>query len=166
MTKPHLRFLLVIVALVGLRVSRLVVQPMPIHGIHAASPLTLYTVFDPDALVIIDPGPDGLPGRANVDDGGNGVVDERSELGATGSDDVCRVVFGSDAASFKQQMDNPPAVIAQRGAFRPLQNSAQEDRISKSPAGQDTRLLSRRHVRWVDQAGRIRERMEVVKVDQ
>ncbi|TWT50508.1 hypothetical protein Pla22_32510 [Rubripirellula amarantea] len=53
---------------------------------------TISQVYDPGAIVVVDPGLDGLPGRAGIDDGGNGVTDEVGELGATGSDDVCRVV--------------------------------------------------------------------------
>ncbi len=39
-------------------------------------------------FAVMDVGPDGKPGQADVDDDGNGIVDDRSELGWTGSDDV------------------------------------------------------------------------------
>jgi prepilin-type N-terminal cleavage/methylation domain-containing protein len=45
-------------------------------------------VWDPDAPVIAHPGIDGLPGLAGIDDDLNGAVDDLSELGAAGSDDL------------------------------------------------------------------------------
>lgn len=43
--------------------------------------------WDPEAAVYITAGPDGQAGVAGVDDDGDGVIDNLSELGATGSDD-------------------------------------------------------------------------------
>lgn len=43
--------------------------------------------WDPEAAVYITAGPDGKAGVAGVDDDGDGVIDNLSELGATGSDD-------------------------------------------------------------------------------
>ena len=48
--------------------------------------------FDPKALWMVTAGEDGAPGHVNVDDGFNGQVDDASEFGATGSDDVFVVV--------------------------------------------------------------------------
>ncbi|KAA1257760.1 hypothetical protein LF1_02500 [Rubripirellula obstinata] len=99
--------------------------------------------FDPDALVVLTAGPDGKPGRAGIDDGGNGVTDERTELGATGSDDVCRVVFGEQADRLTDQ-DQADVLIVQRGAFRPI------DDVDVVPVGTPVREL----VRWTDEQGR------------
>ena len=117
-------------------------------------------IDDPDALIIIGPGADGLPGRAGIDDGGNGVTDERTELGATGSDDVCRVVFGDEAARISDDdstsvliaqpsvlIVQPSVLIVQRGAFRPASHS------DVVPANTPARTL----VRWIDEQGRSRE---------
>lgn len=40
--------------------------------------------------LLMDPGPDGRPGDAGVDDDGDGKVDNASELGHAGSDDIVR----------------------------------------------------------------------------
>ena len=50
--------------------------------------LALVSRWDALTPVFLKPGPDGQPGAAQVDDDGNGVVDDASELGATGTDDV------------------------------------------------------------------------------
>ncbi len=68
--------------------------------------------FDPDALVLMRPGKDGQPGVAGVDDNGDGMTDNRSELGATRSDDVCVVV----PQGARPPADEPTLVL-QRGAF-------------------------------------------------
>lgn len=72
-----------------------------------------YQEFDPDALVAVRPGPDGLPGIANTDDNRNGVTDDRLELGATRSDDSCSVLTAED-------LDHIPVdsvLVLQRGAY-------------------------------------------------
>jgi prepilin-type N-terminal cleavage/methylation domain-containing protein len=43
--------------------------------------------FDADAPLVIQSGSDQLPGRAGIDDNGNGDVDDVLELGSAGSDD-------------------------------------------------------------------------------
>ena len=108
------------------------------------------SIDDPAALVILTPGPDGMPGQAGIDDGGNGTTDERGELGATGSDDICKVVYGpkADSLSADQQGDSKPNfIIVQRGAFRPLRDG------ESIPNGTPVREL----VRWTDNEGRSRE---------
>ena len=55
-----------------------------------------------------------------VDDGANGMVDERGELGATGSDDVCQVIFGDEAALVSEQPLELRPLVLQHGAFREL----------------------------------------------
>lgn len=167
MNRTYLSFLLIVAALVvfrGLTVFQAVKPNRSAISPDTISPDTnlpdtifLDTVFDPDALVIIDAGPDQLPGQAGVDDGGNGVVDERSELGATGSDDRCRIVFGDEAVSVKQLGKDSSVMIVQHGAFRPMLDS-------ESSSGREGRLVnspSRHHFRWIDRNGRTRERMEV-----
>lgn len=78
--------------------------------------------FDPNALVMIRAGVDGQPGVAGVDDNGDALVDNRSELGATRSDDVCVVVAADD----RPQPDEPVLVL-QRGAFVPADDSEADD---------------------------------------
>jgi len=70
--------------------------------------------FDPTAVVYLQPGPDGQPGVAGVDDNGDAQIDNRVELGATGSDDVCLV-----AAADNPGLNHPNTLILQRGAFLP-----------------------------------------------
>jgi hypothetical protein len=57
-------------------------------GDGKASDLVSVGVWDSEAPVYVTGGDDGRPGRAGVDDDGNTVVDDLSELGATGSDDA------------------------------------------------------------------------------
>ncbi len=69
--------------------------------------------FDPNATVYLRPGADGQPGVAGVDDNGNGIVDDDTELGATKTDDVLSVTAGEiDTAG--------PILILQRGAYVPV----------------------------------------------
>ncbi|MEM6469148.1 MAG: hypothetical protein AAF802_06230 [Planctomycetota bacterium] len=49
--------------------------------------------FDPLADVLLDGGPDGKPGVLGLDDNADGIIDDLSELGAVGSDDVCLAPF-------------------------------------------------------------------------
>ncbi len=69
--------------------------------------------FDSGAVIGLDAGRDGLPGIAGVDDGANGVVDDRAELGATGSDDRLFTLS-------KTEYDSDPAampLVLQRGGW-------------------------------------------------
>lgn len=75
--------------------------------------------FDADALVVIRPGPDNAPGILGIDDGGNGTTDEPGELGATGSDDECLVLFGAET---QEAAKDPMTLILQKGAFRPVRD--------------------------------------------
>lgn len=54
--------------------------------------------FDAAALVVVTNGEDDRPGRAEVDDDFNGTVDDASERGAFGSDDVCEVLASGQAS--------------------------------------------------------------------
>lgn len=78
--------------------------------------------FDPQALVVIRPGADGKPGTAGIDDNGDGIVDNRIELGATRSDDQCVVVAAGDTVS-----TDPTRLVLQRGAFAPETSAAESD---------------------------------------
>jgi hypothetical protein len=73
--------------------------------------------FQPQALVFMQPGPDGQPGEAGVDDNGNGIIDDKSELGATRTDDVLNVTAG-------QIESDRPTLVLQRGAFVPVSRQA------------------------------------------
>ncbi len=81
--------------------------------------------YDPFAVVAILVGEDGQPGVAGVDDNGNGITDDRSELGATHSDDRCETMNSEIA---KQQEPRP--LVLQRGAF--VNVSSPEQRIDNA----------------------------------
>jgi hypothetical protein len=82
--------------------------------------------FDPDAVVLMRSGPDMQPGVAAVDDNANGIVDDASELGATGSDDVCLVQRASPDPS-----DDEITLVLQHGAFVPALPSELQNRSSQ-----------------------------------
>ncbi|MGB7325770.1 MAG: hypothetical protein WBD31_12925 [Rubripirellula sp.] len=84
----------------------------PAAEIQFDAPVATKT-YDSGAVVGVDAGLDGLPGIALVDDGFNGIVDDRVELGATGSDD--RLIVLSETA-YQADPDGPPLVL-QRGAW-------------------------------------------------
>lgn len=79
-------------------------------------------VFDPTAVVVIRPGADGMPGSAGTDDNRNGIIDDRLELGATHSDDVCQVV----SAEAFQSIPADQVMLLQQGAFVTLPNGNPE----------------------------------------
>lgn len=91
-----------------------------IDGIFASSIKMELQQYDPTAVVAILPGLDGQPGVAGVDDDGNGAVDDRSELGATHSDDRCETMSLTKSKSI-----SPKPLVLQRGAFVVV-NSASE----------------------------------------
>ena len=84
-----------------------------------------YQAFDPDAVLVVQPGPDGMPGSAGGDDNMNGVIDDRAELGATNSDDQC-VTLSADQLAMLPTDD---VLVLQHGVFvdvdqpRPRSNS-------------------------------------------
>ncbi len=78
--------------------------------------------FDPTALVMIRAGIDGQPGVAGVDDNGDAPVDNRSELGATRSDDVCVVIKADD-----RPPSDEPTLVLQRGAYVPAEDWVAQD---------------------------------------
>ncbi|MEM1068485.1 MAG: hypothetical protein AAGI63_06290 [Planctomycetota bacterium] len=69
--------------------------------------------WNAQASVFMQPGADGQPGVAGVDDNGSGIVDDESELGATRSDDVLSVT--ADAVP-----TDGPTLVLQSGAFVPV----------------------------------------------
>ncbi|QDT06020.1 hypothetical protein K227x_44270 [Rubripirellula lacrimiformis] len=79
--------------------------------------------FDASAYVGVDAGADGLPGIAEVDDGANGIVDDRVELGATGSDDRLRVITSDQ---YLLDPDVLPLVL-QRGAWVDVDSTSTTD---------------------------------------
>ena len=90
------------------------------NGVVASSLKMELQQYNPTAVVAILPGLDGQPGVAGVDDNGNGKVDDRSELGATHSDDRCETMRLAQA-----EATSPKPLILQRGAFVSV-SSAQE----------------------------------------
>ena len=82
------------------------------HGITSVS----FQRYDSSAMVVIRPGADGQPGVAGVDDNGSGTIDDNGELGATGSDDICRVETNGDR---REGSDASPSLTLQLGGVRP-----------------------------------------------
>ncbi|EMI20558.1 hypothetical protein RMSM_02508 [Rhodopirellula maiorica SM1] len=84
------------------------------HNTSGVELQTLY--FDPGASVVVTNGDDGGPGRADVDDDFNGVVDDASERGAFGSDDVCEV---RASPNDRHQAADSDVSLLSRGGFVP-----------------------------------------------
>jgi hypothetical protein len=109
------------------RVSDFTVDPSAMRGLPSALAQTWVSIadpgvtqislqrLDPEAVVLVRAGPDGQPGVAGIDDNGNGIVDDTSELGATGSDDICRAERAEESVSEPGQQ----TLILQRGAYIP-----------------------------------------------
>jgi hypothetical protein len=72
----------------GLSVNGLSANGLSEIGDGKSLALASVRVWDDDVPVYVTGGDDGQPGRAGVDDDGNTVVDDVSELGVTGSDDA------------------------------------------------------------------------------
>ena len=80
------------------------------------------STWDPSALVYVTVGLDMKPGAAAVDDDGNGVVDDRGELGATGTDD--RVLTPGDGGYQDAEAGSVMAAVLSRGAMRRVEGDA------------------------------------------
>lgn len=80
--------------------------------------------FDSDASVMIDVGPDGAFGVLGIDDGNNGIIDDPSELGATGSDDTLTLIAGGDPME-----SSPTAAVIARGGMVPAVQQMQIDQV-------------------------------------
>jgi len=78
--------------------------------------------WDPSALVYVTVGSDGKPGAAGVDDDGNAVVDDRGEMGATGTDD--RVLTPGDVGYEDAEAGLVTATVLSRGAMRKVVGEA------------------------------------------
>ncbi len=74
--------------------------------------------WDTNAAVYVTVGADGGPGAVEVDDDGNGIVDDRRELGATGSDD--QVLTPDDAGYDAAASGAVTVAILSQGAMRKL----------------------------------------------
>ncbi|QDT09472.1 hypothetical protein [Planctomycetes bacterium K23_9] len=98
--------------------------------------------FDPNAIVLLAPGPDELPGQAELDDDFDGVIDNRAEMGAVGSDDVCLAPWNP---GYQAAADRGDAVEISRGAFvddGPVSvGKAAANGVSLSPGQSDHRRL-------------------------
>ncbi len=86
----------------------------------ACKPVVIYS-WGPEASVILIPGPDLSPGVAGVDDDGNGVVDDLSELGATGTDD--EILTPADGDAYTVAATSPSSRVVSHGAMLPIWSS-------------------------------------------
>jgi len=80
------------------------------------------SVWDPAAIVYVSAGTDGASGVVDVDDDGNAVVDDVSELGATGSDD--RVLTPEDSGYQDAQSGKILAMVLSHGAMKRVEGDA------------------------------------------
>ena len=71
--------------------------------------------YDPKALWVVTAGDDGAPGHVGVDDGFNGQVDDASEFGATGSDDVFMVLPPGALDDMASGVEIPHIVLSSGG---------------------------------------------------
>lgn len=81
--------------------------------------------YSPVAAIILGVGPDDSPGRANFDDNRNGVVDDRGEMGAVGSDDRCA---GPLDDGYDQMLSDPNTIAISTGTFQPCDSGQQPSR--------------------------------------
>jgi hypothetical protein len=82
--------------------------------------------FDPDAAIVLSVGPDRAPGRAEFDDNVDGVVDERREMGAVGSDDTC---LAPSDEGYPAAIDDPDSIVISRGGFVPCESGEDPQRV-------------------------------------
>ena len=88
--------------------------------------------WDADAAVYVAAGEDAMPGVAEVDDDGNGVVDDSRELGATGSDDVMLTPLNEGYNDARE--GRVTAMAISRGAMIPRPILASEAITLSAPA--------------------------------
>ena len=86
-------------------------------------------VFDPDAAVLLVPGPDGRPGKIGVDDDADGVVDNSSELGAMYSDDLC---LSPADDGYWSAIEDPAHRVVSRGAFVSVDDAVNLDTVNSA----------------------------------
>jgi len=92
------------------------------HSDVLQNPDIRLSVWDENAIVYVVVGEDAGPGAAGVDDDGNAVVDDRGEMGATGTDDrvLTPGVVGYEDAEAGLVM----ATVLSRGAMRKVVGDA------------------------------------------
>ncbi|QEF99440.1 hypothetical protein Mal15_35050 [Stieleria maiorica] len=81
--------------------------------------------FSATAAVLLTAGRDGLPGKADVDDNLDGIVDDRRETGAVGSDDEC---LGPADPGYQAALDQPGVITISKGAFVACDSGQNADR--------------------------------------
>lgn len=93
---------------------------------HGAAESVTPFCFQAEAPVVLGTGPDGQPGVAGEDDNFNGIIDERSEIGAVGSDDTCLAPADD---GHRRSLEAPDSLVLSRGAFVPCENAADAARF-------------------------------------
>ena len=112
-------WLIVLAAAIRLGNHYWVSQDAPIAPpTNASNRTVLYEQFDPDAAVVVVAGEDGAAGIVGVDDDGNGLIDDRGDLGATRSDDQCLVVSPGQLDELDQS--SRLFAVLQKGAYVPV----------------------------------------------
>ncbi|MCS7468363.1 hypothetical protein NZK35_17055 [Stieleria sp. ICT_E10.1] len=81
--------------------------------------------FADDVPILLTAGHDGLPGKADVDDNLDGIVDDRRETGAVGSDDEC---LGPADEGYQAALDFPGTLSISKGGFVPCEAEANPPR--------------------------------------
>jgi hypothetical protein len=97
-------------------------QTLYLNTTTASDSRRAFFAWDKDASVYVTVGRDRRPGVAGVDDDGNGIDDDRSELGATGSDDT--VLTPDDDGYVEAVNGSVLAVLLSRGAMRKVVGDA------------------------------------------
>jgi len=92
------------------------------HADILQNPTIRFSVWDENAIVYVTAGGDAEPGAAGVDDDGNAVVDDRGEMGATGTDD--RVLTPGDVGYEDAEAGLVMATVLSRGAMRKVVGDA------------------------------------------
>ncbi|WP_160149476.1 hypothetical protein [Roseiconus lacunae] len=70
--------------------------------------------FDAKAAILLTSGHDGLPGRGGEDDNLNGIIDDRSEMGAVPSDDRC---LSPADPGYSGAADRDETMVISRGTY-------------------------------------------------
>lgn len=85
------------------------------HSGSSASGRTLTPFRYSDlAEIILGFGKDAQPGQAGLDDNRNGIIDDRNEIGAVGSDDVC---LAPADHGYDQMHADPNTIVISHGAY-------------------------------------------------
>ena len=84
------------------------------------------------AEVLLGVGADGQPGIAGVDDNVNEVIDDRSEMGAVGSDDEC---LAPADVGYSDMKAHPNSLVISRGTFVPCEESGSASRYLTPEGG-------------------------------